>query len=243
VSVDRLAFSAVADGVATGVTGGGALAATGRRPAQPLTIIASKNAQIAIPNRFVLPLPEYFTFSPGSRGGALFLRCSFRRTTRFQPACRLGQLLRNLSQELCRPLFRFRRKIIFHESLQPSQLVIQLASHLFKLVHGVFLGPAPRLRSLQRNSGIIGTHSAARKEADYPFPIIGSSASIAGKTPLADFSEAAATINHVPDFVPHVALSSASMPRAAMNVAQTCVSRSPPSAKGSRVCSASLMLP
>src|SRR2546426_10279659 len=43
------------------------------------------------------------------------------------------------------------------------------------------------------------------------------------KTPLADFSAAAAIINHVPDFVPLVALSSVSMPPAAMNVARTCV--------------------
>src|SRR5437016_13443545 len=103
MSVDRLAFSAVSDGVVTGVIGGGALAATGRRPAQPLTIIASKNAEIAIPNRFVVvPLREYFTFSPGSRGGALFLRCSSRSTTRFEPACRLGPPPGNRHQERCR---------------------------------------------------------------------------------------------------------------------------------------------
>src|SRR6266446_3944085 len=56
----------------------------------------------------------------------------------------------------------------------------------------VSTGPETGLRSTRTNSGIIGTPSAARKEADCPFPINGSSGLIVGETPRADFSAVAA---------------------------------------------------
>ena len=63
-----------------------------------------------------------------------------------QPTGCFGELLGNFAQEYCGALFRLWRKIVLHKFAQPGQLVIQLSSHLFELVHGFFLNPAPHVK-------------------------------------------------------------------------------------------------
>ena len=91
MSVARFAFSAAAGGVAVGCSGGGALAATVLRPAQPDEMSSTiKHAQ-EIAMNFVEFLGKPFTMGTESRGRFLLLRWSFCRAARFQPTRRFGK--------------------------------------------------------------------------------------------------------------------------------------------------------
>src|SRR5215470_11127614 len=87
-------------------------------------------------------------------------------------------------------------------------------------------------------------HSAARKEADCPFLITGSSDWIVGETQRAVFlAVAAGTIGRDQNFARRAIRLSASTPRVATNAAQTCAFHSLLSAKDSPASSAAKLLP
>src|SRR5258706_5138696 len=89
--VERIARSAMGGGVERGARGGGALAATGLRPAQPVTKIASANNKTA---RDICPaFRGEFTSGPRSCRRFFLVRRSASGTPCFEPARRFGQLL------------------------------------------------------------------------------------------------------------------------------------------------------
>src|SRR5260370_21075543 len=138
VVVEENEISGVGGGVVTGDIGGGALATTGLRPAQPVTkIINAKNANKTSHGN-IAAFREPLTIGPGSCRRFFLVRRSSSGTPCLQPSRRLGQFLRNFPKKCRGALFRFRRKIVLDELPQPSQFRIQLLAYLFELVHDVF---------------------------------------------------------------------------------------------------------
>src|SRR6266481_1253010 len=138
VLVECIARSAVAGGVATGAIGGGALAANGLRPAQPVTKIANAKTENST-SRGTCAFRGELTIGPGSCRRLFLVRRGSPRTPCLQPSRRFGQLSRNFPQKLRRAFFRLRSQVIFDEFAQPGQFFVKFLAYLFELVHGLFL--------------------------------------------------------------------------------------------------------